>query len=302
MPSNNPSVGETWETTDPLTNQATQAVVVFTSPEIIDLVSRQGHSIQVPVRSFALVWRLVQVTPGHKCREASCNEDAVFRIDDLGTWVWVCPAHRPEWMVSSLSADGRDTHVEHRVDLRHSGDQPNRPDAGHAAPVDDVLPVRGSVWTNGTSFLRVVDTELLRGSLGRRLSVYGDVLYSLDENMKLGSEVVVWVVHFFDQYKLADMSWQEEPENPSSGSRPHPGEIWWSKDTYNTYEVLVSPDEHFVRLARDEGSGGVPLVEFQKWFSRTAPEPPCPVEKFVRKPAMARLLDEDVFDDTPDPV
>ncbi len=95
MPANNPSVGETWEMTDPTTDQPALAVITDVSPTSIHLMSRQQRRLVFPFRSFRHIWRFVQAAPEQSCAFADCGNKGYLRVHDLGQWVWVCRQHIP---------------------------------------------------------------------------------------------------------------------------------------------------------------------------------------------------------------
>jgi hypothetical protein len=105
MPADNPLIGETWETTDPATGQAAQAVVTEVNPQAVRLVARLGRLIAMPRRSFLMNWRFVLEAPAQKCAHNQCDEPAYLQVNDLGTWVWICPKHLPAHVVPLLPTD-----------------------------------------------------------------------------------------------------------------------------------------------------------------------------------------------------
>lgn len=105
MPADTPLVGETWETVDAATGQAAQAVVTEASSQVVRLHARFGRTLVMPLRSFRMTWHFVQEAPARVCAHAQCNESAYFQVNDLGTWVWVCPKHLPAHVMPLLPTD-----------------------------------------------------------------------------------------------------------------------------------------------------------------------------------------------------
>lgn len=107
MPFGNPNVGETWEVTDPVTNQPSQAVVTEVGETFVRLLSRQQRRIAFPTRSFHLMWRFIQEAPAQSCAFSGCASRGYLQVNDLGRWVWVCQAHIPPHTRILLPADNR---------------------------------------------------------------------------------------------------------------------------------------------------------------------------------------------------
>jgi len=105
MPSDNPLVGETWETVDMSTGQAAQAVVIEVNPQMVRLQARLGRTMTMPHRSFHLTWKFVLDAPLEACAYQDCRNPAHFQVNDLGRWVWVCPGHLPAHVVPLLPTD-----------------------------------------------------------------------------------------------------------------------------------------------------------------------------------------------------
>jgi len=105
MPADNPLVGETWEMVDPVTGEAAQAVVSEIDDGAVRLIARLGRRLAMPRRSFLMTWHFVQEAPGHVCAHGTCDNPAFLRVDDLGTWVMVCPDHLPAWVQPLLPTD-----------------------------------------------------------------------------------------------------------------------------------------------------------------------------------------------------
>lgn len=95
MPADAPTVGETWEMTNPATGQLLMAVVTEATDTAVRLLSRQQRRISFPVRSFLLIWRFVQEAPEQPCAYADCQSQGYIQVNDLGRWVWVCQSHIP---------------------------------------------------------------------------------------------------------------------------------------------------------------------------------------------------------------
>jgi len=250
-----------------------------------------------------------------------------------------------------------------RTGIQRLGGQPVRshPDERVWTPTkveeaDDTLPSDGSVWSDGTTFYRVLGSGIHHDShLGRRLSVHVMALYSYDESVTPGLSKYVWVPHFLD-YTKADDIWQGEvgPRPTGHHVEPKVGETWWSKDLYAMVEVtsiqatlegrpwvvFTDASEPSPYDTPDPYVASVPHAFFSAHFSRERPEPPCkPGEEWERmvdqalvtvisvtdghveyvnlegvehrgripsflrkyrpskrKSAMARLLDEDLFE------
>lgn len=105
MPADRPLVGETWETVDAATGRAAQAVVTEAANQVVRLQARFGRTLTMPQRSFLMTWRFVLEAPARVCAHAQCNEPAYLQVNDLGTWVWVCPKHLPAHVVPLLPTD-----------------------------------------------------------------------------------------------------------------------------------------------------------------------------------------------------
>jgi len=108
MPADNPLVGETWEMVDPITGEAAQAVVSETDDGAVRLIARLGRRLAMPRRSFLMTWHFVQEAPNYVCAHGSCDNPGFLQVDDLGTWVMVCPDHLPAWVQPLLPTDDPD--------------------------------------------------------------------------------------------------------------------------------------------------------------------------------------------------
>jgi hypothetical protein len=188
----------------------------------------------------------------------------VALVDDLGTQVWSCYEHLPEGSMPTFRGrNGNWSPVE---------------ETGHTLPRSD------TVWSDNTTFCRVLGVGIHTSDLGQRLSAHTQSLYSKDEEHPLGTEAYVWIPEFLYGYEMSDNVWQGRIEScDKSWPEYSIGSTWWSKDTYEPFQLqdvcVTSEGYPWVVLASEVRSAvsNVPSGYFSSHFSQDQPEPPCEV-------------------------
>lgn len=107
MPSENPQIGEMWETSD-MHGRQTRGIVADVTEHAIVFVSLTGNRHHVPASRLQSAWRLISHAPSTNvtCARRGCRHGGILRIQRGTTPEWLCPRHLPIGVQATLTWTG----------------------------------------------------------------------------------------------------------------------------------------------------------------------------------------------------